>query len=241
MSTEAGSPRARRTATRLLRWYPKPWRVRYQQEMQALIDDMPVGWGQVANLAGAAAREWLSPRALGWPSRSAAGRVSFVRALKFAILAYTLDGIARIFAAKLLAAGVVMTRDMLDNYAIFMFIPLCRVLLAYTLRLKRIQRSSLGPFIDRHSWLKYTSDWEIVAWTVTYLPSLVLKHALPIPSYLTGTMRTISPYMDFAQVWIWTNLLIQASRRSARLRKIYFASFRRRPADNTFYGSPLSQ
>ena len=227
MTLLAGSDRARRAAVRLLRWYPRPWRARYQNEMQALLEDIPVGWAHVANLAGAAIREWLSLRALGWPARSAAGRVRMARALTFGAFAYALDGVSRVIAARLLAAGVVLTPDMQNEFALLLFVPLTRVTIAGACRLKIVQRSRFGDFVNRHSWIKYTSDLEILVWTAMYLPSLVLHHALPIPDYLTGMMRTISPYMDFYLVWIWTNLLVSASRRTARLSKIELSSLRR--------------
>src|SRR5580765_5730415 len=117
MSSGTGSDRAKRAAIGLLRWYPRPWRVRYQHEMQALLEDMPVGWGQVANLAAAAVREWLSPRALGWPARSAAGRLHMSRWLIFMSCAYALDQVARIIAARLVAAGFTVT-DTVDTVRI---------------------------------------------------------------------------------------------------------------------------
>ena len=41
-------------------------------------------WEQAGDLAVGAVREWFSPRALGWPARSAAGLVQVARGLKFA-------------------------------------------------------------------------------------------------------------------------------------------------------------
>ena len=109
MSTHAGSDRARRTAIRLLHWYPRPWRMRYEREMRALVEDMPVGWTQVGNLAITGVREWMSPRALGWPARSAAGRLWGIRLLKLLACAYALDAIARVVGLKLRSAGVEFT------------------------------------------------------------------------------------------------------------------------------------
>src|SRR6188474_3591315 len=89
-----GSIHARRVARRLLRWYPKPWRARYGIEMRELVDEMPVRWRQVGDLAIGAAREWLSPRAFGWPARSAAGQIQVVRGFKFACWALVVEAIA---------------------------------------------------------------------------------------------------------------------------------------------------
>src|SRR3954467_15761315 len=108
MNHRTGSDRARRVAIGLLGWYPRPWRVRYAREMQALLEDMPVGWTQVANVAGTAMREWASPRALGWPARSAAGRLQRVRTLTFLIYAYAIYGVARIADARMVGAHFTM-------------------------------------------------------------------------------------------------------------------------------------
>ena len=59
MSAITGSDRARRAAIRLLSWYPRPWQMRYEREMRALIEEMPVGWKHVGNLAITGVREWI--------------------------------------------------------------------------------------------------------------------------------------------------------------------------------------
>jgi hypothetical protein len=43
--------------------------MRYEREMRALLEDIPVTWRQVASLAAAICR-WLR-RALGWPAITA--------------------------------------------------------------------------------------------------------------------------------------------------------------------------
>lgn len=228
MTRQIGSDRARQLAIRVLHWYPRPWRARYLQEMQALIEDMPVGWPQVANLAATAAREWLSPRALGWPSRSAAGRVQVARWLTFAAFAYALDGIARIMAWKLLAAGVTIPDGLNDDLALFMFVPLVRVFAAGACRLKAMQRTRFAGVIKRHDWLRYVNDWEVVVWLILWLPSLVVRHAMPIPSYYNSTMIFLKPFMDVYQVWVWPYLLLMNSSRTARLRRVQ-SSFLKQP------------
>jgi hypothetical protein len=45
-------------ARRVLRWYPRRWRERYETEMQALLADGPVRWRDVLDLARSAAGEW---------------------------------------------------------------------------------------------------------------------------------------------------------------------------------------
>ena len=89
-----GSDRTRRIGQRLLRWYPKPWRARYGAEMRELIDEMPVRWRQVGDLAIGAAREWMSPRAFGWPARSAVGRIQAARGWRFVLAALAIEAIA---------------------------------------------------------------------------------------------------------------------------------------------------
>ena len=85
----------RRVALRLLRCCPRPWRGRYLREMQALLEEMPVGWAQTANVAAGAVREWLSPRALGWPARTAAGRVMTARGWMYLTGVLAVDGLSR--------------------------------------------------------------------------------------------------------------------------------------------------
>jgi len=228
MSAHTGSDRARRAAIRLLRWYPRPWRMRYEREMLALLDDIPVGWRQVGNIAGTAVREWLSPRALGWPARSAAGRLQTVRTLTFLIYAFTLDGIARIVAARLIAADFTIS-DALDTWiASLMFAPTVRVLTASVFKMKRVQRSRWAGTINRHRWLQFLSDWEVVAWLLLFMPFMVLRHAEPRPSYATDTMWALRPYMDIYLVWMFTNLLVQRTSLYVRIRRVQFA-FMNRP------------
>ena len=100
---------ARRVANRIIRLYPRPWRRRYGAEMQAILDEIPIRWSQVADLARGAVREWLSPRAFGWPARSAAGRIQFARGLKYFTVAYAIDGLGRVLAAEVSASNAGLT------------------------------------------------------------------------------------------------------------------------------------
>jgi len=227
MTDLRGSERARRTAIRLLGRYPRPWRARYQREMQALLEEMPVGWRQVANLAATCASEWLSPRALGWPARSATGRVQVARYLMFAVFAYSLDGVARVVASRLLAAGVSVRAGLLDDLAWLLFAILLRVLGAAACRTRFAQRTVLAGPINRYSWLRYLSDWEVVLWLVMAFPSETVRHMLPPPPYYNSTMVFLEPFMDLYNVWMWCFLLLMNSRRTTRIRRIYRASMRR--------------
>ena len=64
--------------------------------MRELVDEMPVRWRQVAALAIGAMREWASPRAFGWPARSAAGRIQNARMLKFLFCGFVIEVIAHV-------------------------------------------------------------------------------------------------------------------------------------------------
>lgn len=228
MSVHRESAHARRAAIRLLHWYPRPWRARYQREMQALLEEMPVGWRQAGNLAAAGVREWLSPRAFGWPARVAAGRILARRNLMFAAYAYLLDGIARITAAQVTAAGVTVRASLEDDLAWLLGAMLIRVVVAGTCRTRIITRSRFSGLVDRHEWLRYIGDWEIALWLVVMIPGQVVQYVLPAPAWMGRTSVALEPYMEVYKVWMWTYLLVMNSRRSIRLRKIYLGSFKLR-------------
>ncbi len=69
---------ASRTASRLLRLYPRDWRARYGEELQALIVDMSSGrrvpWRVRADVAGAGGRERLRATGLGGGDGSSSDR-----------------------------------------------------------------------------------------------------------------------------------------------------------------------
>jgi hypothetical protein len=154
VSPRTGSDRTRRTAIRLLRWYPRPWRVRYQREMQSLLADIPVDWKQVANLAVIGMREWLSPRALGWPARSAAGRLWWIRALTFVACWYALDGVARVVAARLNHAGVEITESMEVAAAMLGVAFAIRICLFGMLgSARRMSKSARAIRLQQRSWV----------------------------------------------------------------------------------------
>jgi hypothetical protein len=224
--TSARSDRARRTAIRLLQWYPRPWRIRYEREMRALLEEMPVSWGQVVNLAGTAAREWMSPRALGWPARTAAGRVLGARLCAFLAIAYTLDIVARVMASQTAVAQFAAS-DAADSIGAYVLLALLlRVLSAGFLRLKRVRKSPLGAFAGRHPRLRHLSDWEVVVWLVALLPNMIVRHAVT-PDYYSETMRTLMPYFNIYLVYMWTDLLVSSTAKRARLWKVQLASVRR--------------
>jgi hypothetical protein len=49
----------RALAVRLLRLYPRTWRMRYEEEVRALLDDRAPGWRDLAGLVRGASREWI--------------------------------------------------------------------------------------------------------------------------------------------------------------------------------------
>lgn len=49
----------RALALLLLRSYPRTWRMRYEEEVRALLDDRAPGWRDVAGLLRGASQEWL--------------------------------------------------------------------------------------------------------------------------------------------------------------------------------------
>ena len=220
MSAVTGSDRARRAAIRLLRWYPRPWRMRYEREMRALLDDIPGGWRQVGNIAGTAVREWLSPRALGWPARSAAGRIRMVRLLTFMACAFTLDAVARLVAARLIAADFTISDSVQTTIAWFLVGPLLRFISSSALQGKRVQRSRWAAAMSRHHWLNYLSDWEVAAWLLLLFPWMVVRQGWPSDSPYTGLMRELQPYEHIWLIWLWTYALVGRSSKTARLWKI---------------------
>lgn len=218
MKIHTGSDRARRTAIRLLRWYPRPWRRRYEREMHALLEDMPVRWRQVANIAATAVREWLSPRAFGWPARSAAGRIQNIRRLTFLTLALAMDAVARAIAWGLKAAGVEVTDNMQIAAAIVMLIFAIRVCGAGFVRLgKQLWARRVR---ERYTTLLSLSDKEIAVWAALLMPQLIVFHAEAIPSYLSPTMVAPRPYVHLTQLFVWSHIALESSTRFQRLARL---------------------
>jgi hypothetical protein len=211
---------ARRVARRLLRWYPKPWRARYGIEMRELVDEMPVRWRQVADLAIGAGREWASPRAFGWPARSAAGRIQAARIFKFTFWALVIEAIAH-SARGFFPAGTGAIEPTLEPVA-------TTIMMAATLRLVL---GWLRWWIRRTAWL--LSATEIAIWYVAMLVWLTASHLRPIPVWVDSPGLHV--FMYHLQVYIFVNLLYGNSSRTRRLRKIYFAHLKRRHQPSTFY------
>jgi hypothetical protein len=221
VSTPAGSDRARRIAIRLLRWYPRPWRLRYGREMRALIDQMPVGWSQVMNLAGAAARAWFSPRALGWPAKSAAGRVQFARAVLFFVCAFSIDAVARIIASRLRSTGFEITETM-GLVAALLFV-------AFSVRVfGAIVAKGRSVWAQKPRVIFQLSDWEVCLWCVLLMPSQIVRHAETTPSYLSHTMVMIRPYITVLQIYTYVFMASQSSKGTQRLMRIQSAYLTRR-------------
>ena len=228
MSASTGSDRARRMASRLLRWYPRPWRVRYEREMRALIEDIPVDWRQVANLAVTAVREWLSPRAFGWPARSAAGRLFWIRALTFVACWYALDGVARVVAARLVSAGVELTESMELAAAMLGVAFAIRICLFGMLAsARRMSKRSRADRLGQRSWVNIR-DWELVVWALLMWPLMVSFYAETPPDYLSRTSLQLRPYTHLLQIYVWAWMGFFVSVRTQRLMRIQSSDIKRR-------------
>jgi hypothetical protein len=192
--------------------------------MQALLMRIPVGWRQVANLATTCLREWLSPRALGWPARRAAGRVQTVRAVTYVTVAFALDSVARVLAWKLHAAAITIPDAAVDA-ATLVYMGLALRIVFAGIRYGRHQKKFPKlPELQRPGLLR---GWELALWTIMLFPWLVARHAEPTPTYLSPPMLAIRPYMDLFMVWCWANLTIQASMQTKRLKRVQASWLRR--------------
>lgn len=217
MTKASGSSRARSAAVRLLGWYPRPWKRRYLIEVRALLEQMPVRWRQVANLAVMAVREWCSPRALGWPARSAADRVFVMRWLTYLACGYAIDGVARVIAWKIRAEGITIS----DTVAIAVTVPFvavgARVLL---IAIQDGLHEWVNPKMPVSQRRGLVRGWEIALWACLLLPWLVVRHAEPIPSYLSRSMVQIRPFIDVLQIFVWASTALMASAQTKRLTRV---------------------
>jgi len=224
MSLTTGSNRARRIALRLLRVYPRPWRLRYEREMRALLEEMPVRWSQVANLGRYAVREWLSVRALGWPARSAAGRVRNVRFLTFLVIGYGLDGLSRVVAYRLTGSGLEISDNLRTGAALITLAFALRVLVEQWARLSKSLRAASA----RRSGLFQLPDWELAVWAVVMGPAMVFFYADTPPDYLSRDMIRLQPYVHLLQIFTWTMLASMSSARTQRLTRIESSVLKKR-------------
>ena len=210
-------PAVRRVAQHLLRWYPKPWRMRYSVEMRELVDEMPVRWRQVADLAVGAAREWMSPRAFGWPARSAAETIQFVRACKFFLGIVLLDIVARAVTARMADAHVTLP-SVLGAAATPLFIVFCaRAIAADAFEAAPSLR------LTRHPWLSRIGHIELSFW-LTVMFCLHIHNLAHVPRTSDPIVRMTFPY---AFMLIWVQALFGATVRSRRLNRIVTAHRKR--------------
>jgi hypothetical protein len=212
-------PLAKRVALQLLEWYPRPWRARYSSEMRALLEEMPVGWPQTVNVAATAVREWLSPRALGWPARTAAGRIGTARGWMFLAGAMLVDALARLLATKISGAGVT------DEH------PLRYVVYALTL-LTMIRMFSVPTFRSEKSrtrqWLGAVRKWrqpltlgEIWFCAAMILPFQVLRYLGDPDEYaLREFFSSFGPFINLFLVWSFSNHLRLVSLHTRRLQRV---------------------
>jgi len=217
MTPHTGSDRARRTAIRLLEWYPRPWRMRYEREMRALVEDMPVGWKQVGNLAITGVREWMSPRAVGWPARSAAGRLWKRRFLTFLACAYSLDTVARLIGARVISAGVEITWP-IETAATLIVVGLAtRGCILFALQLSKRRWAVRAR---QRGWSSSIREWEAVLWGLLMSLTWVLFYAQTDLDYLNWTMRQLRPFVHLWHVFVWTFITFVLSARTQRLNRI---------------------
>jgi hypothetical protein len=224
MTVRAESRHARRLAIRLLDWYPKRWRARYAHEMRALLDEMPVAWRQVADLAIGAAREWLSPRASGWPARSAASRIQAARRYKFIAWAVAIELAVHALVLPLSAAGIAIPDLEAADRAVIIA-TLTRLFLGWLFRL------SGGRFWRRRpSWFARLKVFgplgtaEIVLWYAVM--ALHLTHQHVAPSSYVGNQR-LHVLADHLSVLVWASMLLSSSARTKRLTRIATAHQKR--------------
>jgi hypothetical protein len=217
-ATPTGSKRARRLAIRLLRWYPRPWRARYAPEMRALLDEMPVAWRQAADLAIGAAREWLSPRAVGWPARSAAGRVQVARGLKFIAVAALVE--LAVHASVPRDAAVAGAMPYLESAATAVLYGFClRIVFGWLHWMER------PCWLARLGWFGPPRSPEIALWFGGILLLLVHQHATPVPAYVREPGFHV--FMQHVQLLVWLQNLFFFSRRSFRLRRVESSHLKR--------------
>ena len=210
---------ARRVANRIIRLYPRPWRRRYGAEMQAVLEQMPVRWRQVADLAGGATREWMSPRAFGWPARSAAGRILFVRGVTYVSAAYAIDGLARLIAWKLNPSAAEIPESVGISGAMLSTVAMLRLCLALGLHRKK----GLSPRLRR---LSHLTPFETGIWCVAMLSWLIVEHAQPMPEYIRNP--GVSTAAGFIKPYVLAWMAFQASRRTTRLTLVQSSHLRRK-------------
>jgi hypothetical protein len=188
--------------------------------MRELVDEMPVRWRQVVDLAVAAMREWMSPRAFGWPARSAAGRIQVARIFKFTFWACVVEAIAHSARSFFTGDGTIWVPTLEWIGIVVMAASTFRLLIAWVqLWAKRKPWPLTGP--------------EIAIWYIAMLAWLTAAHLRPIPAYISSPGLHVFVY--HLQVYIFVNLLYMSARRTKRLRKIYFAHLKRSHQPSTLY------
>ena len=213
------STRARRVAVALLDWYPRPWRRRYASEMRALLDEMPVSWRQAGDLAVGAVREWLSSRALGWPARSAAGRVQVVRGLKFTAAVAAFEVVAHLTITP--TAPVAQAIPWLALADIVTILWIARLIAA------GFAWKGWPRWVARRGWFGALGTIETAFWFATVLiTDVAARHAEPIPSWVREPgfhffMEHLRPFLHVYWIFIF-------SARSKRLGRVVSSHLKRR-------------
>jgi hypothetical protein len=213
-----GSPAARRIATRILRWYPKPWRARYGAEMRALVAEMPVAWRQVADLAIGAAREWVSPRAFGWPARSAAGRIQVARGFKFALVIVAFEMVIHATVTPGTISGI-WGESLRSACLAVVLATIVRMVLGFL-----VWRRA-WPRVVRPRWFGHVRSAEIACWFLAIAIWIVGDHNQPVPAYVS--MPGLYGFAHHFQTVVWIHLLFQFSARTKRLQRAQMSHTKR--------------
>jgi hypothetical protein len=194
--------------------------MRYGVEMRELIDEMPVYWRQVADLSLGAGREWISPRAFGWPARSAAEAIQFVRACKFFSGVLLLDVLARAVTGRMAEAHVTLP-SAVGAAAMALFILFCaRAIAAHAFEAASSAR------LMRHPWLSRIGHVELSFWLMVMF-FLHIHNLTHVPRTSDRIVQLTFPY---AFMLIWVGALFGATVRSRRLNRIVTA-YRKRLMD----------
>jgi len=157
-------------ARRLVRFYPRKWRTRYEQEFLALLDaHEPLTWRDGMDILGAAGREW-GRFLVGLPTREPASDLKGLRRqwwidfLLVGISAELIDLAARSIAG-LMPAGVFAGAP----------VPLLFIQAAAAFRYAFVVREGRRP-------VSHVGPRELATWAGVMLIAAVLAHLGPQPS-----------------------------------------------------------
>ena len=159
----------------------------------------------------------MSPRAVGWPARSAAGRLWKRRFLTFLACAYSLDTVARLIGARVISAGVEITWP-IETAATLIVVGLAtRGCILFALQLSKRRWAVRAR---QRGWSSSIREWEAVLWGLLMSLTWVLFYAQTDLDYLNWTMRQLRPFVHLWHVFVWTFITFVLSARTQRLNRI---------------------